>query len=77
MDKEYIETLRMMHELEYRQIDSSAVVVVEMGEVDYETSETVRKYTSNGYKLFDSNRFGAGAGVFGEFLVFVKEKSNE
>lgn len=73
MDKEYIETLRKMQEMEYRQIDSSAVVVVESSEVDYETNETIRKYVNDGYRLIDANRFGEGSQVCGEFLVFVKE----
>ena len=32
MDKDTIEALRKMQELNYRQLDSSAVVVAEMGE---------------------------------------------
>ena len=58
MDKDTIEALRKIQELNYRQLDSSAVVVAEMGEVDYSTNETIKKYTSEGYKL----------------LVFVKKK---
>lgn len=74
MDKEFIETLRKMQEIEYRQIDSSAVVVAESGEVDYETNETIQKYISDGYKLIDANRFGEGLEQCGEFLVFVINK---
>ncbi len=74
MDKEIIEALRKMQEQNYRQLDSSAVVVAEMGEVDYSTNETVRKYTNDGYKLFDTNKFGVGALQCGEFLVFLKKK---
>lgn len=74
MDKNTIEALRKMQELSYRQLNSSAVVVAEMGEVDYSTNETVRKYTNEGYKLFDTNKFGVGPLQCGEFLVFVKKK---
>jgi hypothetical protein len=74
MDKETIEALRKMQELNYRQLDSSAIVVVEMGEVDYTTNETIRKYMNNGYKLLDTNRFGVGPLQCGEFLVFVKDE---
>lgn len=73
MDKKIIEELRKIHEIEYRQIDSSARVVVEFGEVDYEKNETIKKYKSKGYELFDSNRFGEGPRQCGEFLVFVKK----
>ena len=59
MDKDTIEALRKMQELNYRQLDSSAVVVAEMGEVDYST---------------DTNKFGVGPLQCGEFLVFVKKK---
>ena len=74
MDKDTIEALRKMQELNYRQLDSSAVVVAEMGEVDYSTNETIRKYTNDGYKLYDTNKFGVGQLQCGEFLVFVKKK---
>ena len=74
MDKDTIEVLRKMQELNYRQVDSSAIVVAEMGEVDYSTNETIRKYKDNGYKLLDTNRFGVGPVQCGEFLVFVKKK---
>ena len=74
MDKDTIEALRRMQELNYRQVDSSAIVVAEMGEVDYSTNETIRKYKDNGYKLLDTNRFGVGPVQCGEFLVFVKKK---
>ena len=84
MDKNTIEALRKMQELNYRQLDSSAVVVAEMGEVDYSTAEmgevdystneTIKNYTNEGYKLFDTNKFGVGPLQCGEFLVFVKKK---
>jgi hypothetical protein len=74
MDKDTIEALRKMQELNYRQLDSSAVVVAEMGAVDYSTNETIRKYTNDGYKLYDTTKFGVGALQCGEFLVFVKKK---
>ena len=74
MDKDTIEALRKMQELNYRQVDSSAIVVAEMGEVDCSTNETIRKYKDNGYKLFDTNRFGVGPVQCGEFLVFVKKE---
>jgi hypothetical protein len=74
MDKEMIEALRKMQELNYRQLDSSAIVVVEMGEVDYSTNETVRNYANKGYKLYDTNKFGVGPLQCGEFLVFVKDE---
>ena len=55
MDNKIIEELRKIHEIEYRQIDSSAIVVVALGEIDYETNDTIKMYKSKGYKLFDSN----------------------
>jgi hypothetical protein len=74
MDKNEIEILRMMQEQGYREIDSSAIVVAELGVVDYSTNETIKKYTNEGYKLFDTNKFGVGPLQCGEFLVFVKKK---
>ena len=53
MDNKIIEELRKIHEIEYRQIDSSAIVVVALGEIDYETNDTIKMYKSKGYKLFD------------------------
>ena len=64
----------MMQEQGYREIDSSAIVVAELGVVDYSTNETIKKYTNEGYKLFDTNKFGVGPLQCGEFLVFVKKK---
>lgn len=77
MDKEFIEGYRKILEMSYREIDSSAIVVVELGEVDYETNETIKKYRSKGYKLMDANRFGEGLEQIGECLVFVKRKDAE
>ena len=74
MEKNEIEILRMMQEQGYREIDSSAIVVAELGVVDYSTNETIKKYTNEGYKLFDTNKFGVGPLQCGEFLVFVKKK---
>ena len=74
MDKDYVEELRKMYEVSYREIESSAVVVTEMGEVDYSTNSTIQKYIGDGYKLIDSNRFGEGLEPCGEFLVFVKKQ---
>jgi hypothetical protein len=77
MDKEFIEGYRKILEMSYREIDSSAIVVVELGEVDYETNETIKKYRSKGYKLMDANRFGEGLEQIGECLVFIKIKDAE
>jgi len=74
MDIKELESLRMFHEMAYKEIDDSAIVVVEKGNVDYENNPTIKDYESKGYKLFDSNRFGSLEGVEGEFLVFVKKK---
>ena len=74
MEKNEIEILLMMQEQGYREIDSSAIVVAELGVVDYSTNETIKKYTNEGYKLFDTNKFGVGPLQCGEFLVFVKKK---
>jgi len=73
MDNKIIEELRKIHEIEYRQIDSSAIVVVALGEIDYETNDTIKMYKSKGHKLFDTNRFGEGLHQCGEFLVFVRK----
>ncbi len=73
MDKSTIENLRKFYELTYQQQDSSAVVVVEMGEVDYANNDTIKEFNAKGYRLFDSNKFGTMIdGTIGEFLVFVK-----
>ena len=74
MEKNEIEILLMMQEQGYREIDSSAIVVAELGVVDYSTNETIKKYTNEGYKMFDTNKFGVGPLQCGEFLVFVKKK---
>ena len=74
MDKNEIEILRMMQEEGYREIDSSAIVVAELGVVDLSTNGTIKDYLNKGYKLLDSNRFGEGSKQIGEFLVFVKMK---
>ena len=73
MDKDYIEALRKIYEMGYRETDGSAIVVAELGEVDYETNETIQKFVNDGYKLIDSNSFGEGSQVCGDFLVFVKK----
>ena len=72
MDKFDIENLRRFYELSYQEDDSSAIVEVELGKVDYENNETIKNYRNKGYKLIDSNRFGEGLNVIGELLVFVK-----
>lgn len=73
MDKTDIENLRKLYELSYQENDSSAIVIVELGEVDFEKNETIKSYRNKGYKLIDSNHFGEGLNVIGELLVFVKE----
>ena len=74
MEKNEIEILLMMQEQGYREIDSSAIVVAELGVVDLSTNGTIKDYLNNGYELLDSNRFGEGSKQIGEFLVFVKKK---
>lgn len=74
MEKNEIEILRMMQEQGYREIDSSAIVVAELGVVDLSTNGTIKDYLNKGYELLDSNRFGEGSKQIGEFLVFVKKK---
>jgi hypothetical protein len=77
MEKSDIENLRKLYELSYQEGDSTAIVVVEYGEVDYENNETIKEYRNKGYKLIDSNCFGEGLEQIGEFLVFVKRKDLE
>jgi hypothetical protein len=74
MDKNDIESLRKFYELTYQQDDSSAVVVVEYGEVDYSNNATIKDYQEKGYTLIDSNAFGEGFNKIGEFMVFAKKK---
>jgi hypothetical protein len=74
MEKSDIESLRKFYELAYREEDSSAVVVVEMGEVDYANNKTIKEFQENGYEMIDSNRFGEGFRQIGEFLVFAKKR---
>lgn len=77
MDKTDIENLRKLYELSYQENDSSVIVIVELGEVDYEKNETITNYRNKGYKLIDSNRFGEGLDVVGEFLVFAKASKGD
>ncbi len=73
MEKSTIENLRKFYEQTYQQQDSSVIVVVEIGEVDYANNATIKEYNAKGYRLFDSNKFGTAIdGTIGEFLVFVK-----
>jgi len=74
MEKSDIESLRKFYELAYQEDDSSAVVVVEYGEVDYTNNKTIKEFKENGYEMIDSNRFGEGFKQIGEFLVFAKMK---
>jgi predicted DNA-binding WGR domain protein len=74
MEKSDIESLRKFYELAYQEDDSSAVVVVEYGEVDYTNNKTIKEFKENGYEMIDSNRFGEGFKQIGEFLVFAKKK---
>lgn len=60
MEKSDIESLRKFYELAYQEDDSSAVVVVEYGEVDYTNNKTNKEFKENGYEMIDSNRFGEG-----------------
>ncbi len=73
MNKSELEQLRRFYELTYRMENSSAIVVAELGTVDYTSNATVREYKDKGYRLLDTNRFGTiSDGTVGEFLVFVK-----
>jgi predicted DNA-binding WGR domain protein len=74
MEKSDIESLRKFYELAYQEDDSSAVVVVEYGEVDYTNNKTIKEFKENGYEKIDSNRFGEGFKQIGEFLVFAKKR---
>lgn len=57
MDNKIIEELRKIHEIEYRQIDSSAIVVVALGEIDYETNDTIKMYKSKGQMLMPGQEY--------------------
>ncbi len=74
MDKDFIENLRRMHEDAYRKIDSSAVVVIVMGDADSELKRVVESYKTRGYMLVDINNFGMGSTYLGKFLVFFRQK---
>jgi predicted DNA-binding WGR domain protein len=74
MEKSDIESLRKFYELAYQEDDSTAIVVVQYGEVDYANNETIKEYQNKGYVLIDTNRFGEGFKQIGEFLVFAKKK---
>ena len=76
MEKSDIESLRKFYELAYQEDDSSAVVVVEYGEVDYTNNKTIKEFKENGYEMIDSNRFGEGFKQIGEFLVFAKKRKD-
>lgn len=73
MEKSDVESLRKFYELAYQENDSSAVVVVEYGEVDYTNNKTIKEFLEKGYEMIDSNRFGEGFKQIGEFLVFVRK----
>ena len=53
MEKNEIEILRMMQEQGYREIDSSAIVVAELGVVDLSTNGTIKDYLNNSGRLLD------------------------
>ena len=55
MEKNEIEILRMMQEQGYREIDSSAIVVAELGVVDLSTNGTIKDYLNKGYELLDGH----------------------
>ena len=74
MEKSDIESLRKFYELAYQEDDSSAVVVVEYGEVDYANNATIKDYREKGYELIDTNAFGEGFKQIGEILVFAKKR---
>ena len=74
MEKSEIESLRKFYELAYQEDDSSAVVVVEYGEVDYTNNKTIKEFQKKGYELIDTNAFGEGFKQIGEFLVFAKKR---
>lgn len=52
MEKSDIESLRKFYELAYQEDDSSAVVVVEYGEVDYTNNKTIKEFKENGYEIY-------------------------
>ncbi len=74
LDRKEIESMRRMHERNYQEDNPTAVVVVEFGQVDYDTCPTVKDYQERGYRLYDANAFGNQDGCVGEFLVFIKDK---
>ena len=73
MDKDFLERVRLMNEIVYRQEYSKDIVAVLNSEPgEYENNPTIIEYKEKGYRLFDANMCGAG-NELGEILLFIPD----
>lgn len=74
MDKNFIESLKKMNELEMMLKGYSKVKAIAFeGNVDYENDPVIMKMEAEGWKVKDENMFGEGFDMVGTIVVFVKE----
>lgn len=74
MDKDFIESLIKMNELEMMRRGYSEVKAIAFeGNVDYENDPVIMKMEADGWKVKDENMFGESFDMVGTIVVFVKE----
>lgn len=74
MDKDYIESLIKMNELEMMRRGYSKVKAIAFNRnVDYENDPVIMKMEADGWKVKDENMFGEGFDTIETIVVFVKE----
>ena len=74
MDKNFIESLIKMNELEMMLKGYSKVKAIAFeGNVDYENDPVIRGMEADGWKVKYENMFGEGFDMVGTIVVFVKE----
>ena len=71
-----IEKIRRVHEESYREDDPTAEVVMVLDGTDPERYPAVKRLREAGYQIVDTNAFGIGDEVTGEFWIFSKENVN-
>lgn len=74
MNKDYIDSLIKMNELEMMRKGYSKVKAIDFdGNVDYENDPVIMKMKAGGWTVKDENMFGEGFDTIGTIVVFVKE----
>lgn len=77
MNKDFIESLIKMNELEMRLKGYSKVKAIAFeGNVDYENDPVIRKMEADGWKVKDENLFGDGLDMVGTVVVFRERSLN-